>query len=998
MPDAEAAAEPRDGRAPTETTNNARAVFETATRTTGIGALKIALTVASALLDGKETEELQTIFLEEISALKQATSHERPNGDALEIAREAMRRGISWSAVEGSNLLRLGSGRFAHVLAGSETTLTTRMAHRLTQSKAVTADILNAAGLPIPRQRFVRTEEEALDAVRVVGLPLMVKPATGSKGRAVSAGIIDEADVLPALHRALAVSPEAIIEAFVPGEEYRLLIVGGRFAAAARRRPAQVRGDGASSVRTLVEKENARPERNQRLSGRTKSLVPLALDEEALALLAEQGLSPEAVPSEGHAVLLRRQASHASGGDTVDVTDIVHHTIQKMAGRAAALFGIDVCGVDFVTTDITRPCEEFGGAICDITTRPSLRLHYDVAQGKARNVAGNILDMLFPRDAPSRCPVVVLVGTNKETTEIRQTVERAAAQAGRTLGIIIGPEGAENLAPTTRRLKNLRAVGWDKEVEAILVQASAAEVAERGLGLERINLAVLPEKDGDPTLGAARSALARLSGNRVLQPDDPAARRRVLAALGLSKSARTGEKKVRPEPARSLDKAKAHPAPLSVAAANVTATLPPTGDRLKAKSASPVFLMAGDIGFGDLETRLGKPDFSRLRALEMRLGKPDFARWRARTGGWIRPAPLDKADAAAYAVHRLQASQYNYSAGLQFFDEAGLAALYALSKGVPRMIDHVMECCLLEAQASGRTSFDGEFVQACTTREGQVSHLCTGLGAFSAMPDATPVPVSPPIGATKKPVYAALGHNKPDVPVIGHARTLRMSVAAMLAGILVLFPGHHARSGRMSTVISGNPPIVPEQAGSFLSRRVTPEQAPVAESLLAEGLANESTEPEYAARLYVRAALWGNDRAAYYLGQLYETGFGVERDLQRAHAWYNAAAGIAGAADRLAEMATLPSQVESASAPIPVLQRLIEPDKTELHWQGPAGAGQFRVEFIPAGGEGQARHLDTALSAVLILQPVQAWRVMALDGNGVTGPASAWSRLDPGAR
>ena len=125
----------------------------------------------------------------------------------------------------------------------------------------------------------------------------MVKPATGSKGRAVSAGIIDEADVLPALHRALAVSPEAIIEAFVPGEEYRLLIVGGRFAAAARRRPAQVRGDGASSVRPLVEKENARPERNQRLSGRTKSLVPLALDEEALALLAEQGLSPEAVPS-----------------------------------------------------------------------------------------------------------------------------------------------------------------------------------------------------------------------------------------------------------------------------------------------------------------------------------------------------------------------------------------------------------------------------------------------------------------------------------------------------------------------------------------------------------------------------------------------------------------------------------------------------------------------------------------------------------------------------
>lgn len=595
------------------TGDDGRAVFEVPTTATGLGATRMALALASALLDGKQMEELQEIFLEEVHELQQATSHERPHVDGLEIAREATRRGIGWSVVEGSNLLRLGSSQFAHMLAGSETTMTTLIGRRLAQSKRATCNILAAAGLPVPQQRIVRTEKEALEATRVVGFPLVVKPATGSKGRAVSVGIVNDAGVLPALHRALAISSDAIIESFIPGDEYRLLVVGGRFAAATRRRPAQVHGDGASTVRTLVVRENARPERDPRLSSRMTSLVPLSLDEEALALLDEQGLTPEAVPAEGTAVLLRRQSNHARGGDTIDATDTVHPSIRRMAERAAALLGIDVCGVDFITTDITRPYEETGGALCEINTRPGLKLHYGVSEGTARNVAGNVLDMLFPDDTPSRCPAVVLVGTAAETAELRRSAENAAARAGRVLGIVSGDDYADDLAPTTRRLKDVGAIAWDKEVDAVLLQTSAAELAERGLGLERIDLAILPASGGEATLVAVRKALARLAGNQVLEPDDPAARRRVLATLGVlaPPKAQLGKAKTRPASAP----AKEQYGPPPAYAVDPMAILPPQTEVQRPKTANATVLMVGDIGFGESYAHLPRA-VSLLRLLD----------------------------------------------------------------------------------------------------------------------------------------------------------------------------------------------------------------------------------------------------------------------------------------------------------------------------------------------------------------------------------------------
>lgn len=582
--------------------NPALAVFEIATPATGRATVKMALALASALLDNEGPDELQARFLEFMHEMRQETAQERPHVDGLEIAREATRRGIGWSVVEGSNFLRLGSGRFAQMVGGSETSRCLSLGIKLSAGKLVTANILGAAGLPVPRQRIVRTEEEALAAARAIGFPLVVKPASSHKGRAVSVGITDEAGVLLAFGRTQAISPEAIVESFIPGEEYRILVVGGRYAAATNRRPAHVRGNGSSTVRTLVERENARPERDRRLAGRATALVPISLDDEVDELLAEQGLSLDAVPENGRMVLLRLQSNHARGGDTLDATDAAHPEIRAMAERAATLLGIDVCGVDFITTDITRPPRETGGAICELNTRPGLKLHYGVSEGKPRNVAANILDMLFPEGTPHRCPVVALAGSAQENASLIRAAEKAAARAGRVLGVLGAGEDAE-LAPGTRRLASLTAISWDNELDAVLVCAPAARVAAQGLGLERIDLAILPGAVGDPVLAAARKALARLSGNRVVQPDDPVARKRLIAALRLAApaAAPSAKAEARPAPLPAGAGKRPEPAPAAVPAtlSDMASAVPLPSEVLRPRAANATVLLVGDIGFGE---------------------------------------------------------------------------------------------------------------------------------------------------------------------------------------------------------------------------------------------------------------------------------------------------------------------------------------------------------------------------------------------------------------
>ncbi|MDQ1901290.1 AAA family ATPase [Paracoccus sp. WLY502] len=414
--------------------------------------------------------------------------------------------------------------------------------------------------------------------------------------------------------------------------------------------------------------------------------------------------------------------------------------------------------------------------------------------------------------------------------------------------------------------------------------------------------------------------------------------------------------------------------------------------------------------------------------LETRLASPAHARLRARTGGRFRLPPLGQDETKDYIAHRFQVPGCACHAGIQVFDAAGLRHLHALSRGVPRVINHLVQICLFEATAAGHRHLDGAFVETCLSsmiQDGRLAHLIGPAGkGLRTHPTgnvpacADPKPVSQASAEPPHPVVAvgpapAAGETSVRVPLAASrprlARLRYVGLAAVLTGLLILLPVDP--SGRTQTTITAAAllPVspaasisAPQPAPRGLPSRVTVDRPPDPDRLLSEALAVGSADPARAARLYTRAASWGNARAAYYLGQLYETGIGLQVDPYRAEAWYEAAGDIGGAPARLAELkaAPRPPNPEPADPPVPVFQRLFAQGQTELQWQGPGTAPvpRFRVELVPAGGEGQVRRLDTTLSALLVPYPVVQWRVIALRSDGSEGPASAWSRLDPGAR
>ncbi len=177
-------------------------------------------------------------------------------------------------------------------------------------------------------------------------------------GKGVTVEIQDEERLIEAFRRAQKISRQVIVEKFIPGEDYRLLVINGRFIAAAHRKAAQVQSDGTSTVRDLIKAENARSDREPILSGRMASMKQIKLDRKALGVLEEQGLTLDCVPEKGQAVLLRRESNISRGGESFDVTQSVHPSVRSMAERTAAVIGLDVCGVDYITTDLSRECRE----------------------------------------------------------------------------------------------------------------------------------------------------------------------------------------------------------------------------------------------------------------------------------------------------------------------------------------------------------------------------------------------------------------------------------------------------------------------------------------------------------------------------------------------------------------------------------------------------------------------------------------------------------------
>ena len=370
-------------------------------------------------------------FRAELEALVRLAQRRAFGPSTAALVRAAEERDIPWMRLNDRSLVQLGHGKFQRRIQATITSETRHTAVEIASDKRLTNQILADLGLPVPRQVRVWEADEAVEEAEGLGYPVVVKPLDGNHGKGVGIGLRTAEQVRAAFEQAVYYSSTVIVETFQEGHDYRLLVVNGKLVAVSQRVPGHVVGDGRSTLAELVERVNEDPRRGV---GHEKVLTRLELDDQALRLIAEAGLTPETVLAAGQVFYLRSTGNLSTGGTSIDKTDVIHYDNRIMAERGVRAIGLDVGGVDYISPDISRSYKEVGGAIVEINAAPGFRMHTAPTEGTPRDVAGPVIDMLFPSGTPYRIPIAAVTGTNGKTTTTRM-VGHMLKLSGHTVGM-----------------------------------------------------------------------------------------------------------------------------------------------------------------------------------------------------------------------------------------------------------------------------------------------------------------------------------------------------------------------------------------------------------------------------------------------------------------------------------------------------------------------------------------------------------------------------------
>jgi cyanophycin synthetase len=425
-----------------------------------------------------------------IAQLRETDEDERLGPSTGAIVDAAVARGIPYRRLTRGSLVQFGWGARQRRIQAAELDATSAIAESIAQDKDLTKKLLHAAGVPVPMGYPVQNPDEAWDVAQRIGLPVVVKPQDGNQGKGVTVNIVSR-EHLEIAYRAAAEHGSVMVEKFLPGNDYRLLVVGSKLVAAARRDPPQVLGDGLHTVRELVEIINQDPRRGE---GHATSLTKIRLDDIAVARLELQGFDADSIPPKGRRVILRNNANLSTGGTATDVTDDVHPAVAARAVAAARMIGLHICGVDVVCESVLRPLEEQGGGIVEVNAAPGLRMHLTPSYGKGRAIGAAMIDALFGHGNDGRIPIVAVTGTNGKTTTTRLISHLLAASGLRTGmtntdGVYVN--GRQTDSGDCSGPKSARNVLMHPDVDAAVFEVARGGVLREGLGFDRCQVAVV---------------------------------------------------------------------------------------------------------------------------------------------------------------------------------------------------------------------------------------------------------------------------------------------------------------------------------------------------------------------------------------------------------------------------------------------------------------------------------------------------------------------------
>ena len=470
----------------TKTSGVYNVVFSYLEESVGAFAAEASVSIAQALIDGREYD-----LDKDILTMKKMRERERFGPSTASIIDEAVARKIPYIRLNSSSLVQLGYGKNQVRFRATMTDKTSSIAVDLAGNKDETKRILKEQAIPVAKGLTIHNEEGLQEAIRKVGFPLVFKPLNGNHGKGATINVKTEAEAIEAFAHAQKYSHRVIVESFITGHDFRVLVIDNCMVAAAQRVPANVVANGVHTIQELIETENNDPRRGY---GHENVLTEITVDRDTMDLLAKQDYSLETIPAKGEVIWLKSTANLSTGGTSIDVTDMVHPQNIFICERIARVIGLDICGIDIMAVNLTEPLTDNGGVVLEVNAAPGFRMHLAPSEGLPRNVAAPVLEMLYPPGKSAGIPIIAITGTNGKTTTTRliaHIVKNNGYRVGYTTSDGVYIQNSMMLKGDTTGPVSAEFVMKDPTVEFAVLETARGGILRSGLGFGQCDIAVI---------------------------------------------------------------------------------------------------------------------------------------------------------------------------------------------------------------------------------------------------------------------------------------------------------------------------------------------------------------------------------------------------------------------------------------------------------------------------------------------------------------------------
>lgn len=461
-------------------------VFSYVEEKVGLFAAESAVQIAQSLVSN-EPYDLQA----DLKKMREIREEVRLGPSTGSIVDEAVARDIPWIRLGTNSLVQLGYGVNQMRFQATITCKTSSIAVDIACNKEQTKQMLYAASIPVAKGDICIDEEDLDKTIKRIGYPIVLKPLDGNHGKGVSINVNKWEEAVEGMLFAQKYSRKVIVEKFVTGFDFRLLVIDNKMVAAAQRVPANIIGDGKQTVQQLIDETNRDPRRGY---GHENVLTEITVDRDTLDLLEKKNYTLESIPPNNEILYLKSTANLSTGGTSIDVTDMMHPENIFLAERISRVIGLDVCGIDIMAKNLTQSLKENGGVVLEVNAAPGFRMHLAPSEGLPRNVASPVIDMLYPLGKPSRIPIIAVTGTNGKTT-----TTRLIAHIVKNNGFKVGFTTSDGIYVQNHMLEKGDTTGpmstefilKDPTVEFAVLETARGGILRSGLGFSRCDIGII---------------------------------------------------------------------------------------------------------------------------------------------------------------------------------------------------------------------------------------------------------------------------------------------------------------------------------------------------------------------------------------------------------------------------------------------------------------------------------------------------------------------------